>query len=71
MKSTLHPTKSDFKRAEVFDGSINPAGHETVGIRFVTGQAVERFSEAEWTDIIADVRERFALKRARAADPRR
>lgn len=62
MKPSLHPSNTDFKRAELFDGT-----GDSVGIRFVQGQATERFTQEEWDEIIADVRERFAAKRARDA----
>jgi len=61
MKPQLYPTTSDFKRVEVFDGS-----GDQVGIRLLHGQD-ERMSQAEWNEVIADVRERFAAKVARGA----
>lgn len=59
MKPTLYPSTSDFKRVELFDGS-----GDQVGIRLLQGQD-ERLTQAEWNEVIADVRERFAAKAAR------
>ena len=61
MKPTLYPSGHDFKRVELFDGS-----GDQVGIRLLTNNP-ERMSESEWDEVIADIRERFAVKAARRA----